>query len=191
MDSVTFLGPRSEGYIDWSEAYSRVENYFFSLQIKDKLLLSQLVAKILMRTAIELKNRPDETPPALAMKEAQKEVQDWFDSVFKAADVELSRLNAQSRLALFLSDLPSRWQSEFLHPGPWPDEFLKAIRESYLHTGPDFQKSLMVPREIDLGPVSAFADETWRVIDRWPVLGTIAVWTMYLGILGLIFYLTR
>ncbi|MCH6257110.1 hypothetical protein MLD52_11165 [Puniceicoccaceae bacterium K14] len=191
MDSVRFVAPRSEGYIDWSEAYSRVENYFFSLQIKDKLLLSQLVAKILMRTAVALKSMPEETPSALALKEAHKEVSDWFEAVLRAAEVDTTAVEGQGRLALFLSDLPTRWQSEFLHPGPWPDDFLQAIRESYLHTGPDFQKSLMRPREIDLGPVSAIADETWRAIDRWPILGTVAVWTIYLGILGTIFYLTR
>lgn len=191
MDSVEFIAPRSEGYIDWSEAYSRVENYFFSLQIKDKLLLSQLVAKILMRTAVELKRNPMATPSALAVKEAHKEVNDWFEAVLVAAQVNATGVGAQGRLALFLSDLPSRWQSEFLHPGPWPDKFLQAIRASYLHTGPDFQKSLMQAREIDLGPVSAIADETWRAIDRWPMLGTAAVWTIYLGLLGIIFYLTR
>jgi len=92
---------------------------------------------------------------------------------------------------LFLADMPRRWQGEFLHPGPWPEDFLAAFRSSFLKTSPDFEKGVMRPREIDLGPVSALADETWRVIDRWPLLGTLLVWGIYLGVLGLIFYLTR
>ena len=191
MQSVEFIAPRSERYIDWSEAYSRVENYFFSLRIKDKLLLSQLVAKVLMRTANNLKNNPDTAPSALAVKEAHREVQDWFNGVLAAAGMDRENIGAKGRLALFLSDLPNRWQSEFLHAGPWPEAFLQDIRDSYLHTGPAFQKSLMLPRDIDLGPVSAIADDAWRVIARWPVLGTMVVWAIYICVLGIVVYLTR
>ena len=191
MQSVEFIAPRSERYIDWSEAYSRVENYFFSLRIKDKLLLSQLVAKVLMRTANSLSTVPQIAPSALAVKEAHREVEDWFNEVLAAAGMDRENIGAKGRLALFLSDLPHRWQGEFLHPGPWPEAFLQELRDSYLHTGPAFQKSLMRPRDIDLGPVSAIADDAWRAIARWPVLGTIAVWAIYICIIGIVAYLTH
>lgn len=191
MDPLSFIKPRSGDYVDWSEAYARVENYFCSLRIENKLLLSQLVAKILTRAAQRLENDPEAFPQRLAMEEARKEVLEWFESVMEAADVKSDASGAKGRLALFLSDMPRRWQKEFLHEGPWPDEFLDAFRITYLKTTPDFQKGVMRARDIDLGPVSALADETWKAIDRWPLLGTTLVWGMYLGLLGVFFYLTR
>ncbi len=191
MDPLSFIKPRSGNYVDWSEAYARVENYFCSLRIQNKLLLSQLVAKILTRAAQRLEQSPGMSPQKLAMEEARKEVLEWFESVMAAANVTSDESGAKGRLALFLADMPVRWQKEFLHPGPWPDDFLDAFRITYLKTGPDFQKGVMRPREIDLGPVSAIADETWKAIDRWPLLGTTLVWSMYLGLLGVFFYLTR
>ncbi len=191
MDTLRFIPPRSETFVDWTEAYARVENYLCALRIENKLLLSQLVAQILSRTAERLESDGGAAPSVLAMEEANRLVDSWFSEVLDAAGVPESELGAKGRLALFLADLPSRWQNEFLHPGPWPAEFLKAMKSTYLKTGPDFQKARMTPREIDLGPVSAVADETWRVIDRWPILGAMLVWGIYLGAIGLVVYLLR
>ena len=191
MESLKFITRRSEAFVDWTEAYARVENYFCSLRIKNKLLLSQLVAQILGRVAERLPQEEERSPSVLAMEEAERVVEEWFREVLGAAGVEPESLAVKGRLALFLSDLPMRWQNEFLHPGPWPEEFLRSLKATYLKTGPDFQKARMTPREIDLGPVSAVADETWRVIDRWPVLGATFVWAIYLGAIGLVVYLLR
>lgn len=190
VDTLRHIAPRSEGFIDWSDAYERVESYFCALRIQNRLLLSQLVAKILSRAA-ERVSESEKAPSVLAMEEAKKVVESWFADVLRAAEVEEDPgdVGAKGRLALFLADVPSRWQNEFLHPGPWPEEFLKALRTTYLRTGPDFQKARMTPRDIDLGPVSAVADETWRVIDRWPMVGAIFVWAIYLGVIGLVLYL--
>ncbi|WP_309008915.1 hypothetical protein [Pelagicoccus sp. SDUM812005] len=190
MDTLNRIVPRSEGFVDWSEAYERVESYFCALQIRDRLLLSQLVAQILSRAAERYEGSP-KSASVLAMEEAKEVVKSWFGRVLDAAGVEHGELGAQGRLALFLADMPARWQSEFLHPGPWPAEFLEAMKATYLSTGPEFSKARMTPRDIDLGPVSAVADETWRVIDRWPILGALFVWTLYLGGIGLLVYLLR
>lgn len=191
MDSVDFVAPRSSSYIDWSDAYERVEEYLLSLRIQNKLLLSQLVAKILSRAANRLEENPDQPPSRLAMAEAVGLVDQWFEDVLKEVGVNGEQLGARGRLALFLADMPGRWQNEFLQDGPWPKEFLDAMQRAILKTGPDFQKARMTARQIDLGPVSAIADETWRAIDRWPLLGTALVWSLYLGLLSLVFYLTR
>lgn len=188
MDSLNRIVPRGEGFVDWSEAYERVEGYFCALQIRDRLLLSQLVAQILSRAAERFEGS-SKSASELAMEEAKDVVGTWFARVLDAAGVDHGELGAQGRLALYLADMPSRWQSEFLHPGPWPAEFLQAMKTTYLSTGPEFSNARMTPREIDLGPVSAVADETWRVIDRWPILGALFVWTLYLGGVGLLVYL--
>jgi len=191
MEPIKLIQPRSDRYVDWSVAYSRVENYFCSLRIRNKLLLSQLVAKTLERSANKISGKPGVFPAAIALEEAHAEVEQWFESVLEAAGVDSRNMRAKGRLALYLSDLPRRWQNEFLHPGPWPEEFLESIKNTYLNTGPDFQSARMRPRDINLGPISAIADETWRVIERWPVLGTAIVWSFYIGGIFLLFYLTR
>jgi len=191
MESMKLIHPRSDRYVDWSEAYSRVENFFCSLRIRNKLLLSQLVAKILERAAKVYSENPDGSPTVIALREARNEVDQWFEQVLDAAGVDSRNMRAKGRLALNLADMPQRWQNEFLHPGPWPEAFLESMRTTYLNTGPGFQVARMRPREIDLGPISAIADETWRVIERWPVLGTAIVWSIYLGGIFLLFYLTR
>lgn len=190
MDSLNKLAPRSQEFIDWGEAYERVENYLCALQIQDRLLLSQLVANILSRAADRVEGS-DKSPSVLAMEEAKKVVESWYGEVLDAAGLDRSELGSRGRLALFLSDMPRRWQGEFLHAGPWPDEFLKAMKATHMTTGPEFSKGQMIPRDIDLGPVSAVADETWRVIDRWPIIGAILVWGIYIGIVGLVVYLLR
>jgi hypothetical protein len=49
----------------------------------------------------------------------------------------------------------------------------------------------MTPREIDLGPISDAADETWRTFAKWPLLRGIVTWLVILGLGGVAFYLTR
>ncbi|MCF3649451.1 hypothetical protein [Synoicihabitans lomoniglobus] len=191
MDSLKFIAPRSAGFVDWSEAYARVEAYFYALRIQNKLLLSQLVAGILQRTAEQLEQQPDASPVTLAVEEAAARVDGWFRDVLTAAGVEPTNVRQKGRLALFLADLPARWQNEFLSPGPWPEPFLEAMKATYLTTGPDFQMARMAPASIDLGIVSTMADETWRAIDRWPFFGTVLAWSLYLAAIGIVFYLLR
>lgn len=188
MDPLSQITPRSERFIDWGEAYQRVERYFCALKIEDRLLLSQLVAQILSRAAERIESS-NKSPSVLAMEEAKRVVRGWFGDVLEAAGVEYTEIGSQGRLALFLADMPKRWQGEFLHPGPWPRAFLDAMKSTYLRSGPEFSTSSMTPRDIDLGPVSAVAGETWRVIDRWPIVGALFVWTIYLGVIGLVWYL--
>jgi hypothetical protein len=63
-------------------------------------------------------------------------------------------LSTRGRLALLIVDMPGKWQDQFLRPGPWPEEFVKAMRDAYLRAGPDFQLSKMAPRPLDLGPIA-------------------------------------
>ena len=51
--------------------------------------------------------------------------------------------------------MPGQWQDQFLRSGPWPEEFVRAMRQSYLRAGPDFQYAAMTPRPIDLGPITS------------------------------------
>ena len=83
-------------------------------------------------------------------------------------------LTTRGRLALLLADMPGRWQEQFLRPGPWPQEFVSAMRETYFRAGPDFQLSKMAPRPLDLGPITTLTN-----LGRLPYLRMTLVWTLF------------
>jgi len=95
-------------------------------------------------------------------------------------------LSTRGRLALLLADLSGKWQDYFLRSGPWPPEFVTAMRETYLRAGPDFQISQMAPRPLDLGPIS-----TLTQISRLPYAKMVATWTLFALLLIALFILTH
>jgi len=95
-------------------------------------------------------------------------------------------LSTRGRLALLLADMPGRWQEQFLRPGPWPKEFISAMRETYLRAGPDFQLSKMTPRPFDLGPITTLTN-----LGKLPYLKMVLAWTLFALLLVAIFILTH
>ena len=93
-------------------------------------------------------------------------------------------LSTRGRLALLLADMPGKWQDQFLRPGPWPAEFVVAMRETYLRAGPDFQLAKMTPRPLDLGPIA-----TLTQFSRLPYARMVAIWVLFGLLLILLFYL--
>ena len=83
-------------------------------------------------------------------------------------------LSTRGRLALLLADMPGKWQDQFLRPGPWPPEFVAAMRESFFRAGPDFQLSKMTPRPLDLGPITTLTN-----FGRLPYVRMALVWTVF------------
>jgi len=65
------------------------------------------------------------------------------------------------------------------------------MKESSIKAGPDLAISNMVPRPIDLGPISEAAGETLERFERYPLLRTLALWALFVAVLGGIFYVTR
>jgi hypothetical protein len=65
------------------------------------------------------------------------------------------------------------------------------VRATYLAAGPDLDFASMVPRPIDLGIVRNIADETWKTFTKWPVLRGAFISTLFLTLLGTVFYLVR
>jgi hypothetical protein len=95
-------------------------------------------------------------------------------------------LSTRGRLALLLADMPGKWQDQFLHPGPWPQEFVEAMRESFFRAGPDFQLSKMTPRPLDLGPITTLTN-----LGKIPYVRIALVWLGYALLLVAIFWLTH
>ena len=60
-----------------------------------------------------------------------------------------------------------------------------------MQAGPDMVVSSMVPRPIDLGPITEAAGDTLERFERWPILRALLLWLMFAGALAGIFYATR
>lgn len=172
---------------EWNAAYGKVESYFNALRVRNKLLLGQLVVLVLKRAMARAPAEPHRSATELAVEELDRVVTDWFAQVLQvpagAADPLLS---TRGRLALLLADMPGKWQDQFLRPGPWPEQFVNAMRQAYLRSGPDFQLSQMSPREFDLGPIT-----TLTKFSRLPYAKMVVVWVTFALLLILVFYLTH
>jgi hypothetical protein len=172
---------------EWNAAYAKVESYFHALRIRDKVLMGRLVIHVLKRA---MRRAPQETnlsATELAAEEMDMVVTEWFGQVLQEAPVGANHmLSTRGRLALLLVDMPGKWQEQFLHPPPWPEEFIKAMREAYLRAGPDFQLAKMAPRPLDLGPIATLSNINMR-----PFRKMIFVWLMLVLLFVALFVVTH
>jgi hypothetical protein len=144
---------------EWNAAYAKVESYFHALRVRNKVLLGRLVIHVLKRAMRRAPQDPQRSVTELAAEEMDLVVTEWFAQVLQESPTGTDHmLSTRGRLALLLADMPGRWQDQFLRPGPWPEEFLKAMRDAYLRAGPDFQLSKMAPRPLDLGPITTLTN---------------------------------
>jgi hypothetical protein len=179
--------PLGQSLDDWNEAYAKVERYLTALRLRNKFLLGQYVYRILGRATRRARTETGVAPTELAMEEAVKAINDWVGQVLGSDVADTPhRIATQGRLAMLLADVPGKWQELFLAPGPWPPEFLKAMRESYLRAGPDFQISSMQPRPIDLGPI-----HTLTTLNKRPYLRMMVIWLLLLAVAVAVWFLTH
>jgi hypothetical protein len=101
------------------------------------------------------------------------------------------RIAIEGRVALLLSDGSQKWPYAFLDEQNIPAEFAAALRASSIQAGPDMVVSSMVPRPIDLGPITEAAGETLERFEKWPILRTLLLWLVFVAILSGLFYATR
>ncbi len=172
---------------EWNAAYAKVESYFNSLRVGNKVLLGQLVALVIERAMRRAKNSPERSPTELAAEEMDHVVTEWFAEVLQEPPTNRDHLlSTRGRLSLLLADMPGKWQDQFLRPGPWPEEFIKAMREAYLRAGPDFQLSQMTPRPLHLGPIT-----TLNCIAKVRYSKMISIWLLFAALLIAVFYFTH
>jgi hypothetical protein len=171
---------------EWNAAYSKVESYFHALRVRNKVLLGQLVALVLERAMQRAGHEPSLSATELAVEEMDHLVNEWFAQVLQAPPAGAEMLSTRGRLALLLADMPGKWQDQFLRPGPWPNEFVVAMRENYLRAGPDFQLAKMTPRPLDLGPIA-----TLTQLSRLPYAKIAASWIIFGLLLVFLFYITH
>lgn len=164
------LRPLSESELEeWEDAYAAVEAYLSALRIRNRLLVAELVRGILWRASARRAKEPESTARKLAMEETLTEIGEWTEQVLDEP-LENRRLAARGRLALLLAGMPDRWQGIFLTPAPWPDEFVAAMRSSYLAAGPHFAELTMVPKPLELNVIGSGAAQWWETMDRRPIV---------------------
>jgi hypothetical protein len=172
---------------EWNAAYAKVENYFHALRIRNKALLGQLVLRVLERAQRRAPAELDRSATQLAAEEMDRIVTEWFSEVLQSPPTKADNtLSTRGRLALLLADMPGKWQEQFLRAGPWPEEFTNAMRETFLRAGPDFQISKMMPRPLDLGPITTLAN-----FRPFPYFRMALVWTLFALLLIVVFILTH
>jgi hypothetical protein len=172
---------------EWNGAYAKVESYFHALRIRNKPLLGQLVLRVLERAQRRAPAELNSSATQLAAEEMDRIVTEWFSEVLQSPPTKADNsLSTRGRLALLLADMPGKWQDQFLRPGPWPEEFSSAMRETFLRAGPDFQLSKMTPRPLDLGPITTLTN-----LGRMPYFRMVLAWTLFALLLVAIFWLTH
>ncbi len=174
----------------WDDAYNKVDQYLLALRIKNRRVSSRLVYIILDRAANKLKNNPDKNPTTLAIEEAQRITTDWYDKVL-GKDTESKRIPVQGRVAMLLADVPNKWLRYFLEDGPWPEDFIKIMRESYVTAGPDFQKSRMLPRALKFTSAGSVIAGTVRFLGKRPYMKWLIYWGLIAALFVSLFYYTR
>ena len=172
---------------EWNAAYVKVENYFHALRIRNKPLLGQLVLRVLERAQKRAPAEPNRSATELAVEEMERLVTDWFAEVLQTSPINSDQmLSTRGRLALLLADMPGKWQDQFLRPGPWPEEFVAGMRETFLLAGPDFQLSKMTPRPLDLGPITTLTN-----LGKYPYVRMATAWILFALLLIAIFWITH
>lgn len=164
------LRPLSESeLVEWEEAYTAVEAYLRALRLRNRLLVAELVRGVLWRASARRVHEPQRAARELAMEEILAEIADWTQDVL---DVPLAnrRLSSRGRLALLLAGMPDKWQGVFLTPPPWPEEFVEAMRDSYIAAGPQFAELTMVPQPLEFNMIGSGAAQWYETMNRKPIV---------------------
>ena len=157
---------------EWNAAYLKVESYFHALRDPQQGAAGPARASRPGTRHAARAQEPDRSATELAAEEMDQLVTEWFARCMERIPTGVEQmLSTRGRLALLLADMPGKWQDQFLQPGPWPEEFVNGMRETYLRAGPDFQLSQMAPRPLDLGPIATLTD-----LSRLPYVKWVLIW---------------
>jgi hypothetical protein len=191
LDSLDTFRPKTGTLEQWNAAYVRVEDYLRAHRVQNRLHQSRLIQRVLVAAARLHEQRPSVDPATLAVEETDRLMDAWFGAVLGEKDLPHDRIATEGRVALLLADGLQRWPYVFLEREQLPAEFLQTVKQGSIKAGPDLEVSSMVPREIDLGTITAAAGETLERIERLPVLRVLLLWAIFVGVLMTVFLATR
>ena len=191
LSRLSGFQPRTGTLDQWNAAYVRVEDYLRAHRIHNRLHQSRVIERVLECAAHRHEANPALDPVVLAAEEIARIMQAWFAAQLGTEALSHDRLAAQARVAMLLSDLPTRWPYAFLDQERTPGEARVAMEKSALQAGPDLAVSNMVPREIDLGVLPEAAGDTLDTLERWPLIRLLLLWALFAAVMAAVFALTR
>ena len=175
----------------WNAAYVRVEDYLRAHRIHNRLHQSRLIQAVLERAAQRHAENPLLDPTTLAAEAVEEMMDQWFADVLGIKNREHQRIAIDGRVAMLLCDGPQKWPYAFLDRSNIPADFATTMHASSIKAGPDMTVSSMVPRDIDLGPITEAAGETLERMEKWPLLRMVLLWALFFGALLGLFFVTR
>lgn len=187
MDALIHKIPETESYDD---AYTKVERYLISLRIENRRILSKLVYEILEKTSKIHQADSTKDITTLAMEETHRLTSEWCEKVLGLKSNPGRGIPLKGRVAMLLSNMPSKWAKYFLSDEELPKELVSAMKETYLSAGPEFQQARMTHRALDFNPAASIIAETYKLANRSPFFK----WAIYIAILAvfiLLFFATR
>ncbi len=191
LESLDSFRPTTGTLDQWNAAYVRVEDYLRAHRLHNRLHQSRLILRVLIAAAQLHRQNPSLDPATLAVEETDRLMDRWFGELLGAKERPHDRIAAEGRVALLLADGMQRWPYAFLEESNIPAEFAGAIRQSSIQAGPDLAVSSMVPRDIDLGPITEAVGQTLKRIERLPIVRVSLLWALFAGVLLMVFFATR
>jgi len=191
LSRLSGFQPRTGTLDQWNAAYVRVEDYLRAHRIHNRLHQSRVIERVLECAARRHEANATLDPVVLATEETDRIMQEWFAAQLNTPGLPHDRLAAQARVAMLLSDLPTRWPYAFLDPENTPNEARVAMEKSAIQAGPDMAVTSMVPRDIDLGVLPEAAGETLETLERWPLIRLLLLWALFAVVMAVLFALTR
>jgi len=191
LDLPVAFRPKTGSPEAWNAAYVRIEDYLRAHRVHNRLHQIRIIQRILERAARRHAANPALDPTVLAAEETEALMDEWFAAVLDERGQPHDRIAVDGRVALLLCDGPERWPDAFLDEEEIPEGFQRAMRDISMKAGPDLAVSSMVPRPIDLGPITEVAGEALERFGRWPMLRTLLLWLLFAGALAAVFHATR
>jgi hypothetical protein len=181
---------------EWNGAYRRVGAYLSALGVRHEFLLYRLVQQVMDRCAARIEAGDSRDVAQAATAEVERQVLDWFRAVLGIessahSNCDPDEISLRGRLAMLLAEMPAYWHGVFLTDPPWPEEFVQAVRSSYLEAVPALSMGRMDCPPLDLGRVPQLADKALCKIDRTPWLRLFLLWAAFAALFGFVFWFTR
>lgn len=175
----------------WDLAWQRVASHLGALGLRNKLVLTRKVSEVMARTEERWRKDRTQSPDALAGVLIEEMVVAWLREALELGDGFPTEVSRRGRLALLLLDMPGHWQHAFLSPPPWPEDFVTALRRVYPSTGPEFRRSQMIARPLELGTVPNLANRALRGLEKVPRLRSALLVLLIFGTAAALFLLSR
>ena len=191
MDRHSALIPPGVTTEAWNQAHRRVWAYMAALGVRHDFQLHRLVQHVMERVKSCIEQGDTRPPLVIAIENVEAELVDWFKLLLGIENADLAEISLQGRLALILAATPNRWHGLLLTDPPWPDEFVMAVRESYLKAVPELWLGRMEHPLLELGTIPRLADSVLRGLDRLRWVKWTLFWLVTIASLALMIHLTQ